>query len=77
MILLVIATIIINCKMIRNGLNGNVDLNSILYPFLVYYFDSFFKLSGLNTQNTVIILFFLALFCQDLLFTFPLYLEFY
>ena len=95
-VLLVVATIVINLRMIRDGLNGKTDMlihvtwlqhfskqlaegiwyprwlagtnygygspTFVFYPPLVYYLGSLLKFSGFNTENTVIILFSLALF---------------
>ncbi|MDJ0580782.1 6-pyruvoyl-tetrahydropterin synthase-related protein [Crocosphaera sp.] len=101
-VILAIATIIINFKMIKDGLNGNADIKwhltwiqhfskqlsegilyprwlagtnygygsptFVFYPPLAYYFGSFFRLSGLDAQDTLISLFSLALFLSGLTF---------
>ncbi len=100
--LLIIATIIINLRMIRDGLNASVDLEwhttwiqhfskqlsegiwyprwlagtnygygsptFVFQPPLVFYLGSLLKLSGFDVQDTVIILFSLALFLSGLNF---------
>jgi hypothetical protein len=101
-ILLALATVAINWKMIRDGLNGMIDLRwhttwlqhffkqisegiwyprwlagtnygygsptFVFYPPLVYYLGTLLKFSGLNTENAIIALFSLALFCSGLTF---------
>ncbi|MEA5533138.1 6-pyruvoyl-tetrahydropterin synthase-related protein [Crocosphaera sp. XPORK-15E] len=100
--LLILATLIINLKMIRDGLNGQVDLkwhttwiqhfskqlfegiwyprwlagtnygygspSFVFQPPLVFYLGSLLKFSGFDVQDTVIILFSLALFLSGLNF---------
>ena len=95
-LLLVLATVIINLRMIRDGLNGMTDMRwhitwlqhfyqqlaegiwyprwlagtnygygsptFVFYPPLVYYLGSLIKFSGLNIENTLIILYSLSLF---------------
>lgn len=95
-LLLIIATIGINLRMIRDGLNGMTDMKwhitwlqhfskqlaegiwyprwlagtnygygsptFVFYPPLVYYLGSLIKFCGLNIENTITLLFSLALF---------------
>ena len=101
-IVIALATVVINWKMLRDGINGMNDLKPhltwlqhfskqfaegiwyprwlagtnygygsptfVFYPPLVYYLGSLFKLAGLNTENTVITLFSLALFLSGITF---------
>ena len=94
--LLIIATVVINLRMIRDGLNGMTDMRwhitwlqhfsqqlaeviwyprwlagtnygygsptFVFYPPLVYYLGSLIKFSGLNIEDTLIILYSLSLF---------------
>lgn len=100
--LMIMAAVIINWKMIRDGLNGMTDLRwhvtwlqhfykhlsegiwyprwldgtnygygsptFVFYPPLVYYFGSILKFCGLNTENSIITLFSVALFLSGLNF---------
>ncbi len=95
-LLLIFAVIIINLRMIRDGLNGQVDMSLhitwlqhfykqliegiwyprwlagtnygygnptfVFYPPLVYYLGSLLRMSGIDIENTLIILYSLALF---------------
>ena len=101
-ILLVLATVVINLRMIRDGLNGMIDMRwhitwlqhfskqlaegiwyprwlagtnygygsptFVFYPPLVYYLGSLIKFSGLDIEDTLIILYSLSLFLAGLNF---------
>lgn len=101
-LLLALATAIVNWKMIRDGINGMADLKwhipwlqhfskqlaegiwyprwlagtnygygsptFVFYAPLVYYIGSLLKFSGLNTEDTIIALFSLAIFLSGLNF---------
>ncbi|MBD1839774.1 hypothetical protein H6F78_00885 [Coleofasciculus sp. FACHB-64] len=101
-VLLLVATVVINLRMIRDGLNGYGDLlwhitwiqhfskqifegiwyprwlagtnfgygspTFVFYPPLVYYIGSFFKLIGLNIEQTMTALFSSGLFGAGLSF---------
>jgi uncharacterized membrane protein len=99
---LLLATIVINLRMIRDGINGMTDLKwhitwlqhfskqlaegiwyprwlagtnygygsptFVFYPPLVYYLGSLLKFVGFNIEQTIVILFSLALFLSGLNF---------
>ena len=101
-LLLALATLILNLRMIRDGLSGHADLKwhltwlqhfskqlaegiwyprwlagtnygygsptFVFQPPLVFYLGSLLKFSGLDAQDTVIVLFSLALFLSGLTF---------
>ncbi len=101
-ILLALVAVVINWKMIHDGINGMIDMQwhitwlqhfskqlaegigyprwlagtnfgygsptFIFYPPLVYYLGALLKFSGLTIEQTVIVLFYLALFLSGLTF---------